>query len=101
MSASGSILERGPLVAVEEREGSDQGQTRLRPGSDRGQTRLRPGSDPILSISGLRKKDRLNVGRGAAPLLAALALIDGRTVEPRIDTGTELVSSANAAKYKK
>lgn len=32
---------------------------------------------------------------------AALALIDGRTVEPRIDTGTELVTSANAPGYKK
>src|SRR5204862_490207 len=30
-----------------------------------------------------------------------VALIDGRTVEPRIDTGTELVTSANAAGYKK
>lgn len=32
---------------------------------------------------------------------AALALIDGRTVEPRIDTGTELVTAANAQGYKK
>ena len=32
---------------------------------------------------------------------AALALIDGRTVEPRIDTGTELVTVANAQEYKK
>lgn len=32
---------------------------------------------------------------------AALALIDGRSVEPRIDTGTELVTTANAQGYKK
>jgi ribose transport system substrate-binding protein len=38
---------------------------------------------------------------GRRSVEAALALIDGRTVEPRIDTGTELVTSANAAGYKK
>lgn len=38
---------------------------------------------------------------GRRSVEAALALIDGRTVEPRIDTGTELVTSANAAKYRK
>jgi ribose transport system substrate-binding protein len=38
---------------------------------------------------------------GRRSVEAALALLDGRTVEPRIDTGTELVTSANAAGYKK
>jgi ribose transport system substrate-binding protein len=38
---------------------------------------------------------------GRRSVEAALALIDGKTVEPRIDTGTELVTSANAAGYKK
>ena len=32
---------------------------------------------------------------------AALARIDGQAVEPRIDTGTELVTAANAADYKR
>ena len=46
--------------------------------------------------------------RGPEPLAmgqrgveAALAAIDGRAVEKRIDTGTELVTAANAAKYLK
>ena len=38
---------------------------------------------------------------GRRSVEAALALIDGRTVEPRIDTGTELVTAANAKGYKK
>ncbi len=38
---------------------------------------------------------------GRRSVEAALALIDGRTVDARIDTGTELVTIANAAKYKK
>lgn len=38
---------------------------------------------------------------GRRSVEAALALIDGRTVEPRIDTGTELVTAANAQGYKK
>lgn len=38
---------------------------------------------------------------GRRSVEAALALIDGRTVEPRIDTGTELVTAANAQEYKK
>lgn len=38
---------------------------------------------------------------GRRSVEAALALIDGRTVEARIDTGTELVTSANAAGYQK
>ena len=38
---------------------------------------------------------------GRRSVEAALALIDGKTVEPRIDTGTELVTSANAKDYKK
>lgn len=38
---------------------------------------------------------------GRRSVAAALALIDGRTVEPRIDTGTELVTAANAQGYKK
>lgn len=38
---------------------------------------------------------------GRRSVEAALALLDGKTVEPRIDTGTELVTSANAAAYKK
>ena len=38
---------------------------------------------------------------GRRSVEAALALIDGRTVEPRIDTGTELVTTANAKGYKK
>lgn len=38
---------------------------------------------------------------GRRSVEAALALIDGRTVEPRIDTGTELVTAANAGSYKK
>ena len=38
---------------------------------------------------------------GRRSVEAALALIDGKTVEPRIDTGTELVTSANAPGYKK
>jgi ribose transport system substrate-binding protein len=32
---------------------------------------------------------------------AALAALDGKPVEKRIDTGTELVTAANAAKYLK
>ena len=32
---------------------------------------------------------------------AALAVMDGRSVEPRIDTGTELVTAANAQGYRK
>ena len=32
---------------------------------------------------------------------AALAAIDGRSVEKRIDTGTEMVTAENAAKYLK
>ena len=38
---------------------------------------------------------------GRRSVEAALALIDGRTVEARIDTGTELVTAANAKGYKK
>ena len=38
---------------------------------------------------------------GRRSVEAALALLDGKTVEPRIDTGTELVTSANAQGYKK
>lgn len=38
---------------------------------------------------------------GRRSVEAALALMDGRTVEPRIDTGTELVTVANAQGYKK
>lgn len=38
---------------------------------------------------------------GRRSVEAALALLDGRTVEPRIDTGTELVTSANAESYRK
>lgn len=38
---------------------------------------------------------------GRRSIEAALALIDGRTVEPRIDTGTELVTAANAQGYNK
>ena len=38
---------------------------------------------------------------GRRSVEAALALIDGRTVEKRIDTGTELVSATNAQGYKK
>lgn len=38
---------------------------------------------------------------GRRSVEAALAVIDGRTVEARIDTGTELVTSANAAGFKK
>ncbi|HXG56100.1 MAG TPA: sugar ABC transporter substrate-binding protein [Vicinamibacterales bacterium] len=38
---------------------------------------------------------------GRRSVEAALALIEGRPVEARIDTGTELVTSANAAKYRK
>ena len=38
---------------------------------------------------------------GRRSVEAALALMDGRTVEPRIDTGTELVTAANAQGYKK
>jgi ribose transport system substrate-binding protein len=38
---------------------------------------------------------------GRRSVEAALALIDGRTVEPRIDTGTELVTTLNAKGYKK
>lgn len=38
---------------------------------------------------------------GRRSVEAALALIDGRTVEPRIDTGTELVTAANAKGYQK
>lgn len=38
---------------------------------------------------------------GRRSVEAALTLIDGRSVEPRIDTGTELVTTANAASYKK
>jgi ribose transport system substrate-binding protein len=38
---------------------------------------------------------------GRRSVQAALALIDGKKVEPRIDTGTELVTKANAASYVK
>ncbi len=38
---------------------------------------------------------------GRRSVEAALALIDGKKVEPRIDTGTELVTTANAQGYKK
>ena len=38
---------------------------------------------------------------GRRSVEAALALIDGKKVEPRIDTGTELVTAANAQGYKK
>jgi ribose transport system substrate-binding protein len=38
---------------------------------------------------------------GRKSVEAALALLDGRSVEPRIDTGTELVTQANAANYRK
>ncbi|HVL66167.1 MAG TPA: sugar ABC transporter substrate-binding protein [Vicinamibacterales bacterium] len=38
---------------------------------------------------------------GRRGIEAALALLDGRTVEPRIDTGTELVTAANAASYRR
>jgi ribose transport system substrate-binding protein len=36
---------------------------------------------------------------GRRGVLAALALIEGRPVEPRVDTGTELVTRENAARY--
>ena len=38
---------------------------------------------------------------GRKSVEAALALLEGKPVEPRIDTGTELVTSANAANYRK
>ena len=38
---------------------------------------------------------------GRQSVEAALAILDGRSVAPRIDTGTELVTQANAAKYRK
>jgi ribose transport system substrate-binding protein len=38
---------------------------------------------------------------GRQSVEAALAILDGTPVEPRIDTGTELVTSANAASYRK
>lgn len=38
---------------------------------------------------------------GRRSVEAALAAMDGRRVEPRIDTGTELVTAANAAEYRK
>ena len=38
---------------------------------------------------------------GRRSVEAALALLDGRPVEPRIDTGTELVTAANAASYRR
>ena len=38
---------------------------------------------------------------GRQSVEAALAILDGRPVEPRIDTGTELVTQANAARYRK
>lgn len=38
---------------------------------------------------------------GRKSVEAALALLEGRSVEPRIDTGTELVTEANAASYRK
>lgn len=38
---------------------------------------------------------------GRRGIEAALALMDGRQVEPRIDTGTELITSANAAEYRR
>jgi ABC-type sugar transport system ATPase subunit len=41
------------------RPGSDQGQTGVRPGSEQGQTGVKPGSDPILSVVGLRQHGRL------------------------------------------
>ncbi|HXH05482.1 MAG TPA: sugar ABC transporter substrate-binding protein [Vicinamibacterales bacterium] len=36
---------------------------------------------------------------GRRGVLAALALLEGRPVEPRVDTGTELVTRENAARY--
>jgi ribose transport system substrate-binding protein len=38
---------------------------------------------------------------GRRSVETALALIDGKKVEPRIDTGTELVTTANAAAHLK
>lgn len=38
---------------------------------------------------------------GRRSVEAALALLDGKPVEPRIDTGTELVTAANAASYRR
>ena len=38
---------------------------------------------------------------GRRGIEAALAVLDGRPVEPRIDTGTELVTAENAANYKR
>jgi ribose transport system substrate-binding protein len=38
---------------------------------------------------------------GRKSVEAALAILDGKPVEARIDTGTELVTSANAASYRK
>lgn len=38
---------------------------------------------------------------GRRGIEAALALMEGRQVEPRIDTGTELITSANAAEYRR
>jgi ribose transport system substrate-binding protein len=38
---------------------------------------------------------------GRRSVQAALALLDGKKVEPRIDTGTELVTRSNAASYLK
>ena len=38
---------------------------------------------------------------GRLSVVAALALLDGKTVEPRVDTGTELVTKENAATYLK
>ena len=71
-----------------------------------------PERGPLLAIEGVVKRaiveGRMSAGVAQLPfemerrrVEAALALIDGRTVEPRIDTGTELVTSANAAGYEK
>ena len=50
-------------------------------------------------LAGERRPESLRDGpRGVE---AALAAIDGKPVEKRIDTGTELVTAANAQGYKK
>ncbi len=111
MPASGSVPERGPLLAIEGVVKRFGGHTALAGVS------LSIHSGEIIALAGENgagKSVRAIVeGRMSASVAqrpfemgrrsveAALALIDGRTVEPRIDTGTELVTSANAAGYRK
>jgi len=75
--------------AVIAAQGSDRGQTRVRPGSDQGQTRVKPGSDPLSSW-------RLTLVAGAAAFAGAAALLFLTSPSPAADSGNAQLTVLSA-----